>query len=185
MTRRQAAAAGLQTLHGRYPDVSALAWLAAGTLGSAHTILEIAEGSTDFRLHDRHASRLDSGFSGDPIFTWLGNLDSNKDPLVVLTAFESFAFECPDARLYMAFRGTELLPRVEERVAESPVLRSSVRLLGYLPPSRVEILLNCSDFFVQGSHRESCGYALIEALACGAKQVGCPGLLPIIRPVGV
>src|SRR5690606_37515723 len=48
-----------------------------------------------------------------------------------------------------------------------PALRERVALLGRRPHPEVETLLRASDFLVQGSHRESTGYAVLEALACG------------------
>jgi glycosyltransferase involved in cell wall biosynthesis len=43
--------------------------------------------------------------------------------------------------------------------------------LGPLPHETVERLCRAADFFMLGSHRESCGYALLEALACGATPI--------------
>ena len=55
----------------------------------------------------------------------------------------------------------------ERRIAASPRLQASVRLLGEVPHGRIETVLNSADLFVLGSHSEGAGFALIEAMACG------------------
>ena len=54
---------------------------------------------------------------------------------------------------------------------EDDELRAHVHLLGRVPHAQVESLCRACDLFVLGSHRESCGYALLEALACGLVPV--------------
>jgi glycosyltransferase involved in cell wall biosynthesis len=60
-----------------------------------------------------------------------------------------------------------LLPAVERRIASSPRLCATARLLGAVPHERIETVFNSADLFVLGSHFEGAGFALIEALACG------------------
>jgi len=44
-------------------------------------------------------------------------------------------------------------------------------LLGRVPHARVQELARAADLFVLGSREEAMGYALVEALACGATPV--------------
>jgi glycosyltransferase involved in cell wall biosynthesis len=46
-----------------------------------------------------------------------------------------------------------------------------VHLLGKVAHGEVETLMQAADVFVSGSRGESCGYALLEALACGTTPV--------------
>ncbi|MGB3058586.1 MAG: glycosyltransferase, partial [Anaerolineae bacterium] len=68
-------------------------------------------------------------------------------------------------------RFADLLPAVRARIAQRPALRETVELLGNLPRADIEPYYNSADFFVQGSHHESTGYALLDALACGVVPI--------------
>jgi hypothetical protein len=57
------------------------------------------------------------------------------------------------------------------RVATAPSLASRVRLVGAVPHDRLPAFYSAADLFVLGSHHEGSGYAVIEALACGAVPV--------------
>jgi glycosyltransferase involved in cell wall biosynthesis len=60
---------------------------------------------------------------------------------------------------------------VQARVRAHPELAGRVHFLGSVPHARVETLMRATDVFVSGSRAESCGYALLEAMACGATPV--------------
>jgi glycosyltransferase involved in cell wall biosynthesis len=64
-----------------------------------------------------------------------------------------------------------LLADVQALLAGQPNLRDRVTLLGARPHGQLEDLYNSADYFVLGSHSESGGYALLEALACGVIPV--------------
>ncbi|MEE8524821.1 MAG: glycosyltransferase family 4 protein [Thermoanaerobaculia bacterium] len=140
-------------------------------LFGARPVYEIAEGSTRFALGDRAEARAVTGMRGDPVCLWVGNLTPNKDPSTVLAGFERVVAELPGARLYMIYRDQELLPSVRRRLADSPALASAVKLLGRTPHDRLQPFLNSADVLLSGSRYEGSGYALIEALACGAVPV--------------
>ncbi len=134
-------------------------------------VFEIMEGSSHFHPAERATARAASGLTGRPVCLWAGNLDANKDPLTVLAGFERALPELPEARLYMAYRHQELLAEVRRRIAESPLLRGAVELLGAVAYERMEGYFNSADFFLQGSHKEGSGFALADALACGTVPV--------------
>ncbi len=140
----------------------------AGVLRPRLDVFEIVENSSTFTPGDHETSRTAAGMSGDPCMLWTGRLDDNKDPLTVLAAFELLVSEFPGARLYCCYGAAPLLEAVEVRIAQSPLLRERVALLGARPRAEMELRFRAADFFVQASHREGSGYSLIEALACGA-----------------
>lgn len=142
-------------------------WRDAGRIASKQSVYEILEGSSLFRGADQAAARAATGLEGAPTFFWSGNLDRNKDPLTVLQGFELLREDLPDARLYMAYRHSSLLAEVADRIRSSESLSRSVKLLGSLPYAELEPYLSAADIFLQGSHREGSGYALVDALACG------------------
>jgi glycosyltransferase involved in cell wall biosynthesis len=134
-------------------------------------VFEVPESSTDFAPGDPALALEEAGIYGEPCLVWLGHLDANKDPLTVLGGLSSATPHLPDPHLWCAFIDAPLLRAVERRVAGDPVLGDRVHLLGPCPHARVERLLRAADALVQGSHREGSGYAIMEAMACGATPV--------------
>jgi glycosyltransferase involved in cell wall biosynthesis len=164
---------GLRSVNGFFFAARELAegWIDQGLISKEQQIFEVMEGSTLFRCEDRSVARARTGLAGTPIILWVGNLTANKDPLNVLSGFEQILQHVPLARLYMAYRGTDLLPAVQERITASSNLRGAVRLLGHVDHSKLEDIYNSADYFVLGSHYEGSGFALAEAMACGVIPV--------------
>lgn len=139
----------------------------SGMLSTRTAVFEVVEISSPFQAGDVQAARAVTGMYGDPCLIWLGNLDANKDPLMVLQAVATAVRDLPQLRLYMCFRYTALLGEVRARIASDPDLQTRVTLLGELPYSHMEEHIQAADFLVQGSHREAAGYGIVEAMACG------------------
>jgi glycosyltransferase involved in cell wall biosynthesis len=155
----------------------------AGVLAEDVPVFEVLESSSDFTCGDAAVARSATALHGDPCLLWLGHLDHNKDPLTVLEALASSAADLPDARLWCCWLRAPLEATVRERIERDDRLRDRVRLLGTRPHSEVEAMLRAADFFVQGSHTEGSGYAVIEALACGTTPIvtDIPALRRITR----
>ncbi len=134
-------------------------------------VFEVLESSTDFTPGDQAAARVETGLFGDPCVLWLGRLDANKDPLTVLEALSAVVPSLPDPHLWCFFRAAPLLKAVQDRVRQDSSLAGRVHLMGERPHAAVENLLRAADFLVQGSHAESCGFAVMEALACGTVPI--------------
>lgn len=146
-------------------------FLANGSLRRGLPIFSVPESSTLFSPGDREQARQKCGIFGEPAVLWVGRLDANKDPLTALEAVERAVADLPGLRLWCCFHRADLLPAVRERIAASPLLSEHVRLLGPVTHDEVEILCRAADLFLSCSHAEGSGYALIEALACGAAPV--------------
>ncbi len=149
----------------------ALPFVAAGALGPTTPVYEVLESSSTFTPGNRGEARRSTGLHGDPCCIWLARLDANKDPLTALAAFERVLHALADARLWMFWRQGPLESAVRDRVANSAILRERVHLGGALARPDVERALRAADFLIQSSHREGSGYAIIEALACGATPI--------------
>ena len=164
---------GLRAADGFFFAARGLAksWIDRGLISDEKRVFEVMEGSTYFRHEDRRGARARTGLSGAPIVLWVGNLTANKDPLTVLAGFERILHQIPGARLYMAYRQTDLLDSVRDRIASSSRLRGAVTLLGSVEHAKLEDTYNSADFFVAGSHYEGSGFALAEAMACGVVPV--------------
>jgi glycosyltransferase involved in cell wall biosynthesis len=146
-------------------------WLEAGLISPNQPLYEVMETSSILTYQDRAAARALTGLTGTPILLWTGSLSPRKDPLTVLAGFELILEQLPAARLYMAYLYEDLLAQVQARIEASPALRRSVTLLGRIPYSEIEAYYNSADLFVQGSHSEGSGIALLDALACGVIPV--------------
>lgn len=152
-------------------DELAHPFTSAGVLNARTKLFAIPESSCRFVLGDCATARAETGFFGNPCIAWVGHLNDGKDPLTVLDGIAEASSELPDLQLWCAFGNAPLLAQVQQRMAGDPRLAGRVHLLGKLPHARVERLMQAADLFVSGSHAESCGYALLEAMACGAFPV--------------
>ena len=146
-------------------------FFANGSLRRGLPVFAVPESSTLFTAGDRGEARSKSGLFGDPAVLWVGRLDTNKDPLTALAAIERAAEDLPGLHFWCCFHRADLLPQIHARIAASPILADRVRLLGPMPHHEIEMLCRAADLFLSCSHSEGSGYALIEAIACGAAPV--------------
>ncbi|MGH9141579.1 MAG: glycosyltransferase family 4 protein [Vicinamibacterales bacterium] len=156
-------------------DEHAQRWRTARLIGPHQPIYQVMVASTSLRPERRSEAREQTGISGSPAVLWVGRLNANKDPLVVLDGFERAARELTGATLTMIYSEDDLLAAVRERVESSPALHDRVRLVGAVAHRRMASFYSAADLFVVGSHHEGSGYALMEACACGAQPV-VPGI---------
>lgn len=131
--------------------------------GFGRPIVAIPETSTTMRRVP--APRL----PGSPALLWVGRLDPVKDPWTVLRGVRRLRVRHPDVHLTMVWTDAPLLDDVRAWVAAE--LAGAVTLLGPRPPEALPALYSGADRLVQGSVREVCGRALLEAMACGLPPV--------------
>ncbi|QRN55857.1 glycosyltransferase family 4 protein [Dyella caseinilytica] len=143
----------------------------AGVFAPSTPLFEVPESSSRFTLGDHHGARADTGLYGDPCIVWVGHLTPGKDPLTMLDGVARAASQRPGLQLWCAFGTSPLMDDVKRRIASDLRLHGRVHLLGNVPHARVERLMQAADVFVSASLSESCGYALLEAMACGALPV--------------
>ena len=146
-------------------------WLQLGIINHTQQIFSVMETSSLLIWADKTAARARTGLQGNPIFLWTGNLKANKDPLTILMGIAQLLQQHPQARLYMAFREDHLLAEVQQFLAAHPLLQQATSLLGHIPYDQINDYYNSADIFVQGSHKEAAGVALLDALACGVIPV--------------
>jgi glycosyltransferase involved in cell wall biosynthesis len=143
-------------------------WRDAGIIDGGQAVYEISESST--RLAEIVAGGAGERLPGEPALLWVGRLDANKDPLTVLAAFERALPSLPGAALTMVFSEAPLLEDARRRIA-GPALGGRVHLRGRVAHAALAPLYASADLFVLGSHHESCGFALLEALSFGVTPV--------------
>lgn len=149
----------------------ARAFIAADMFQPGTRLFAIPESSSRFMPGDRAQARAETGLYGHPCVLWVGHLNAGKDPLTVLDGVAKAAEQLPDLHLWCAFGNAPLLAEVQQRIARDPRLTGRVHLLGKLPHAQIQRLMQAADVFVSGSRSESCGYALLEAMACGVTPI--------------
>lgn len=142
-------------------------WVKKGIIRNSTKIEQQGVISSGFLPSDKTDARKKTGVEGSPVFLWVGNLNENKDPFTVIKSFLSFAKQHSSARLYMIFRNDELLEEVKNLLLQYGDLAGAVLLVGKVEHSQLADWYNSADYFVSGSHQESYGAALSEAMSCG------------------
>lgn len=162
-------------------------YVTAGLLDPTTRLFVIPESISRFTPGSRAQAWADTGLYGDPCVVSVGHLQTGKDPLTVLDGIALASESLPGLRFWCAFGSAPLLARVQQRIAGDSRLRERVHLLGKVAHPRVQSLMRAADVFVSGSHAESCGYALLEALACGVTPVvtNIPSFRALAGDVGV
>ncbi|HEY9130284.1 MAG TPA: glycosyltransferase family 4 protein [Dyella sp.] len=146
-------------------------WLDAGLFGALLPVFAIPESSNRFSPGSRMQARERTGLYGDPCVLWVGHLTSGKDPMTALEGVARAVERLPGLRLYCAFGRAPLRDAVQRRIDGDARLQGRVQLLGKVPHADIETLLQAADLFLAASLGESCGYAAMEALACGVPTV--------------
>lgn len=143
----------------------------AGQLRAGLPIFAVPESSSRFTPGARDTARSLCGIHGAPALLWVGHLDANKNPMMVLRAVQRAMARLPGIMLWCAFGKAPLMPEIEALLASDAALAARVRLLGHIRHAEMETLYRACDGFVSASRREGSGYALIEALACGCRAI--------------
>lgn len=146
-------------------------WRERGVIGARQRVFEVMEGSTGLEPRPRDEARARMPLPGSPSFLWVGRLHPFKDPTTMLAGFELLLRDLPDAHLTMVFGEAGRMEEVETMLRASRRLRAAVTLAGYVPRDELPWYYGSADYFVAASVREGSGFALAEALACGAVPI--------------
>jgi glycosyltransferase involved in cell wall biosynthesis len=107
----------------------------------------------------------------NPLFLWVGRLNTNKDPLTVIKAFKNYLSFQPGAKLYMIYQTDELLHEVKNLISTDNKTREAVVLVGKVDHRQLQSWYNAADFFISGSHYEGSGISVCEAMSCGCTPI--------------
>ena len=129
-------------------------------------IHEIIQASSAFEITDKLNARKQTGITGNPVFLFVGRLDSNKDPLAVVGAFCEFLKQQPHARLYLIYQEGHLLQEVIDLIGSNET-GESIFLVGKVPHCQMQYWYNSAEFIISGSHYEGSGVSVSEAMSCG------------------
>jgi glycosyltransferase involved in cell wall biosynthesis len=143
----------------------------AGLFDASLPMFAIPESSSHFEPGSRARARFEMGLHGDPCVLWVGHLNGNKDPLTMLEGVAQAVSRLPGLQLWCAFGSAPLMDEVRQRIDDDARLAGRVHLIGRVEHARVETLMRAADIYLSASHVEGSGYALLEAMACGAMPV--------------
>ena len=93
------------------------------------------------------------------VYLWIGDLDENKDPLLVIKAFNEFSRNHPEVELYMIYQQVKLDVKAH--------LTPNVHLVGKVKHAKLQEWFNKASFIISTSHYEGSGIAVCEAMSCG------------------
>ncbi len=141
-------------------------WVRNKNLDNENKVSELMEVSSPFYSVNKKTAREKNQISGSPVFLWVGRLNDNKDPLILVKAFLKYLLLQPDAKLYMIYQTEELLSELK-KILYINAATHSIILLGKIEHSELLYWFNSADFFVSASHYEGSGTALSEAMSCG------------------
>jgi glycosyltransferase involved in cell wall biosynthesis len=138
-------------------------WAKAGIIKNMAKVHAIMEASSVYAVMDRQVARQHTGVKGNPVYLWVGRLDANKNPLMVVRAFLAFAQQHPGASLYMIYQTTELLNEIKAVVGNN----EAIKYIGEISRQKMQYWYNSADFVVSGSQYEGSGIAVCEAMSSG------------------
>ncbi len=122
--------------------------------------------SNSSRESTRAASRRQIGISPDaPLLVFVGRLDKQKDPLLLIESLKLCVAAVPD--LQLAIVGDGALRSPVQELVHAHQLTANVHFLGVRPPLEIAEILRAADLFVLCSAYEGMPIAMLEALATG------------------
>lgn len=146
-------------------------WIRAGIIKDKGKCFEIPAATTRFSKKDKFFCRGKLGINSEMVFLWVGRLNTNKDPLTVLVAFEKYISSGQSVKLYMIFQEDDMLKEVTERIDASAELKNNVILIGKVVHDEMEVWYSAADYIISASHREGGSYVLMEAMVCGCVPI--------------
>jgi len=146
-------------------------WINKKIISPSNKIFEVLEASTFFKKKNKKEAKKKLDMSGNFNFLWVGRLNSNKDPLTVIIAFEKYLRFNPGARMFMIYQKEDLIHDIKALIKKNGDLQKAVKLVGEIPHSDLYSWYNAADYYISASHKEGSGYALLEAMSCGCVPI--------------
>lgn len=147
-------------------EMAGISWLGPGRLDTIHNGIDPAPYAADPARRAAIRSELGAG-PESVVFAVAARLTEDKGVGDTLAAFAELAGRRPRSVLWLAGEGP-LRAELEERASRLNLGRQ-VRFLGFRED--IAAVLQGVDVFVQASHREGLGNAILEAMASGCAVV--------------
>jgi glycosyltransferase involved in cell wall biosynthesis len=142
-------------------------WINESIIKNKHKVYEIMETTSIFTTMDKSIAQAKTGVRNSNAYIWVGHLNSNKNPMLIVRAFTDFCKENGDAHLYMIFQSTDLLVAIEVWLQQHKEVRNNIHLVGRIAHEDLVYWYNSVDFVVSTSYYEGSGVSVCEAMSCG------------------
>jgi glycosyltransferase involved in cell wall biosynthesis len=118
------------------------------------------------------------------VLSYVGRLDKQKDPLLLLNGFHEALGRL--GNLHLAIIGDGVLRQAAEAACQALNISQHVSFVGVQPPQKIAAALRGSDLFLLASAYEGMPVAVLEALATGLPVVSTSvGEIPLFVRNGV
>lgn len=143
-------------------------WLGDNLISDSTKVKEIMEVSSVFTPIPQNEARQCLGIGEGDMYIWVGHLNANKNPLLVVRAFIRFvANHNNNASLYLVFQSNSLLGEIENLLRQNPKEAKQIKLVGKLPHENLQTWFSAADFVISSSYYEGSGVAVCEGMSCG------------------
>lgn len=146
-------------------------WVNKGNIDNKKKIKELIIASSFFYPIDKKSAREKLGIGSETLYLFVGRLDRNKDPLLVVQAFLQYWKRNNNSKLFLIYQSEELLNEIENILRIQNYPNNTVVLVGQVSHHELHNWYCSADFFISASHQESFGLALCEAMSCGCIPV--------------
>jgi glycosyltransferase involved in cell wall biosynthesis len=140
------------------------AWIDDDQIGSRSKVIETMGMSSPFKPIEKKLAFAKMGVNSGCVFLWVGDLDSNKNPLLAIEAFAEFVRNYPSALLLMIYQTTGLEATMRMQIRG---LEANIRLIGKVPYEDMINWYASADFILSTSYYESAGQSVCEGMSCG------------------
>lgn len=145
--------------------VLAKPWISNGLIKNEKKISEVFGMASQFSPMKQSLARAKTAAAGNPVYLWVGDLDHNKNPTLLINAFLQFNLANPQASLYMIYQKKDLLEEIQKMLSSHTV--HAIKLVGPVDHETMIWWYNSADFILSTSFYESNGAAVCEGMSCG------------------
>jgi len=142
-------------------------WIASGIISHGNKVVEVMETSSVFKPISEHEAKAVTKINTGNNYIWIGHLNENKNPLLVVKAFTRFVADGNDRHLYMVYQSEKLLPEIIQWFKDHPGLENHIHLIGKIEHTDLVFWFCSVDFIISSSYSEGSGVAVCEGMSCG------------------
>jgi glycosyltransferase involved in cell wall biosynthesis len=142
-------------------------WIEKRQIANPEKIHEVMEVSSVFAPLERDVAKQKTSVQGEKNYLWVGRLNENKNPLLVIRAFLQFLDSQPEAKLYLIFQQHDMLSDITRLLDAETEKKKQFVLIGTVEHKDMIYWYNSMNFIISTSFYEGSGVAVCEALSCG------------------